>query len=191
MQRITNTKESQFGSTEKRLHELLAQGLAGDAVAYRVFLGELSSHLRAFLRKRLAYMQDDVDDVVQETLLAVHNQRHTYDVSQPLTAWVHAIAKYKLVDFFRRRAGRDQLTDSIDDFDLFAASDDQASEARRDILKLLDQLPDRQRLPIFHTKLEGLSIAETAQITGMSESAVKVGVHRGLKTLAAKMRDET
>lgn len=191
MQRITYARESQFGSTEKRLHDLLALGLAGDAVAYRAFLGELSSHLRAFLRKRLAYMQDEVDDLVQEALLAIHNQRHTYDASQPLTAWVHAIAKYKLVDFFRRRAGRDQLTDSIDDIDLFAASDDQASEARRDILKLLGLLPDRQRLPIVHTKLEGLSIAETAQITGMSEAAVKVGVHRGLKALAEKIRNET
>ncbi len=64
-------------------------------------------------------------------------------------------------------------------------------EARRDIAKLLDTLPDRQRLPIVHVKIEGLSVLEAARLTGMSESAVKVGVHRGLKALAAKLREGT
>jgi len=128
---------------------------------------------------------------VQETLLAVHNQRHTYDAGQPLTAWVHAIAKYKLVDLLRRRARRDLLTDPMDDeIDFLSSSDSEAAEARRDIGKLLDQLPDRQRLPIVHMKLEGLSVAEVARMTGMSESAVKVGVHRGLKALAAMIRGQ-
>ena len=47
-------------------------------------------------------------------------------------------------------------------------------------------VPERQRLPIVHVKIEGLSVAETASLTGMSESAVKVGIHRGLKALAAR-----
>ena len=68
-----------------------------------------------------------------------------------------------------------------DDLLVFAASDTDASDARRDLGRLLEQLPDHQRLPILHMKLEGLSVIETAQVTGMSESAVKVGVHRGLK----------
>ena len=129
---------------------------------------------------------------MQETLLAVHNQRHTYDAGQPLTAWVHAIARYKLVDLLRRRAGREALNDPLDDeADVFASSDTEAADARRDLAKLLERLPDRQRLPIVHMKLEGLSVVETARATGMSESAVKVGVHRGLKALAAMIRNET
>jgi len=59
------------------------------------------------------------------------------------------------------------------------------AECHRDLAKLLDTLPDRYRLPIVLVKLEGRSIAETAQATGMSEPAVKVGIHRGLKKLAA------
>ena len=59
-------------------------------------------------------------------------------------------------------------------------------EARRDLLKLLETLPDRQRLPIVLVKLEGRSVAEAAAATGMSESAIKVGIHRGLKKLAAE-----
>ena len=71
-----------------------------------------------------------------------------------------------------------------------AASDTEAADARRDLAKLLERLPDRQRLPIIHMKLQGLSVVEAARATGMSEAAVKVGVHRGLKALAAMIRGE-
>lgn len=172
---------------EERLRDLLVRGLAGDGAAYHAFLRELSAHLRAFVRKRLARMPDYVEDIVQESLLAVHNQRHTYDADQPLTAWAHAIARYKLVDFLRR--GRHALADPLDEeSELLAAVDNDAAEARRDIARLLEALPDRQRLPIVHVKLEGRSVVETARLTGLSPSAVKVGVHRGLKALAAKLR---
>jgi RNA polymerase sigma-70 factor (ECF subfamily) len=178
-----------LSAREEHLRELLVRGLAGDATAYHTFLQDLSGHLRGFLRKRLAQLPDDVEDLLQESLLAVHIQRHTYDATQPLTAWVHAIAKYKLVDLLRRRNNRERLTDSWDDeTEVFACSDVEAADARRDLHELLQQLPDRQRLPIIHMKLEGLSAAEAARVTGMSESAVKVGVHRGLKALASKIR---
>ncbi len=171
---------------EDRLRGLFVLGLAGDAKAYQAFLKDMSAHLRAFFKRRLASLPDDIEDLVQETLLALHNQRHTYHSNQPLTAWVHAIARYKLVDLFRARGAREALHEPLeDDLLVFAASDTDASDARRDLGKLLEQLPDKQRLPIQHMKLEGLSVIETAQATGMSESAVKVGVHRGLKALAA------
>ena len=177
--------------SEDRLKSLLVQGLAGDATAYHAFLKELSAHLRAFLRGRLTRLPDEVEDLVQETLLAVHNQRHTYDAGQPLTAWIHAIARYKLIDFLRRRAGREALNDPLDDeIEVFAASDTEPMDARRDLAKLLERLPDRHRLPIIHMKLEGRSVVEAARLTGMSEAAVKVGVHRGLKALAAMIRGE-
>jgi len=176
---------------EDKLKDLLMRGLAGDEAAYRAFLQELSAHLRAFLRRRLVRLPDEVEDLVQESLLAVHNQRHTYDVGQPLTAWVHAIAKYKLVDLLRRRSRQDLLTEPLDDeVGLVSAAETDAADARRDLGKLLLQLPERQRLPIVHMKLEGLSVTETARLTGMSESAVKVGVHRGLKALAAIIRGD-
>ena len=173
---------------EDELRSLLIRGLAGDGAAYHAFLKGLSGFLRAYLRGRLAGIPDEVEDLVQETLLAVHNQRHTYDPGQPLTAWVHAIARYKMVDLFRRRAGREVLHEPLDDDALFAASDEGAREARRDLAVLLGQLPDRHRLPIQYVKIDGMSVAEAARVTGMSESAVKVGIHRGLKALAALVR---
>lgn len=179
---------------EERLRQLLLRALVGDESAYRGFLTALAGHLRAYFRRRLTRLPDEVEDLVQEALLAVHNQRHTYDAGQPVSAWVYAIAKYKLIDLLRRRARREALTDPLDGLaenaaELFSTADGEAAEARRDLDRLLARLPDRQRLPILHTKLEGLSVAETARATGMSESAVKVGVHRGLKALAALLRD--
>ena len=183
--------EASVSAPEDGLRDLMIRGLAGDSAAYHAFLKELSAHLRAFLRRRLARLPDDVEDLVQETLLAVHNQRHTYETDQPLTAWVHAIARYKLVDLLRRRSGREAMNDPLDDeLALFATSDAEAADARRDVAKLLQRLPERQRLPIQYMKLEGLSVIEAARATGMSESAVKVGVHRGLKALAAMIRGD-
>ena len=128
---------------------------------------------------------------MQETLLAVHNQRHTYESDQPLTPWVQAIARYKLVDLLRRRAGREMMDVALDEeAELFGSSAAEANDARRDVAVLLAKLPDRHRLPIQYMKLEGLSVAEAARKCGMSESAVKVGVHRGLKALAMLIKAE-
>lgn len=174
---------------EAQLRAMLLRGLAGDALAYREFLTALAIHLRGFLRRRLAQRPDEIEDLLQEVLLAVHNARHTYHAEQPLTVWVQAIARYKLADHFRGFARRDALHEPLDDGDeLFAEGDEDASQARRDLGKLLEQLPERQRLPIVHVKVEGLSVEETARLTGLSSSAVKVGIHRGLKALAGMIR---
>jgi RNA polymerase sigma-70 factor (ECF subfamily) len=174
---------------EERLRALLLQALSGDGAAYQTFLRELAVLLRGFLRKRLAALPDDVEDLVQETLLAVHNQRHTYDAAQPVTAWLHAIARYKLVDLLRRRSRHEALNDPLDDeLAVFGRADHEEADARRDLIKLLTRLPDRHRLPIIYTKIEGLSVQEAAQRCGMSVAAVKIGVHRGLKALAALVR---
>lgn len=190
MERITSDSPAlaSMKAAEQRLRTLLLQGMAGDSQAYQAFLKGLSAHLRPFLRRRLSSLPDDIEDLVQDILLAVHNQRHTYRTDQPLTAWVNAIARYKLIDLLRSRSGREALHDPIeDDLALFATNEHEAADARRDVHTLLNQLPDNQRLPIVHTKLEGLSVTEAAAATGMSESAIKVGVHRGMKALAALM----
>jgi RNA polymerase sigma-70 factor (ECF subfamily) len=177
---------------EMRLRDLMVKALRGDAGAYGGFLRETASFLRPFFRRRLAQHPDDIEDLVQETLLAVHNKRHTYDPDQPVTAWIYAIARYKLVDLLRARAGREALHDPIDeDLDeLGSDAEPLALEARRDLRVLLAQLPDRQRLPIEYVRIEGLSVEETARLTGQSASAVKIGVHRGLKALAARIRSQ-
>jgi RNA polymerase sigma-70 factor, ECF subfamily len=174
---------------ETRLKGLMGQALTGDTVAYGQLLSALAAHLRAFFRRRLSRDLDSVEDLVQETLLAVHNQRHTYEPSVPFTPWVHAIAKYKLIDYLRRNAARPTEPLPADDsLDGLEDSAHDAATARRDIGKLLAALPPHFRLPIQHVKLEGLSVQEAATRTGMSVSAIKIGIHRGLKALARNLQ---
>lgn len=187
MTRTTEAASSHPGDIEAELRTLFLRGLDGEHAAYQAFLQKLSAHLRAFLRRRLFGWPDEVEDLVQECLLAMHNKRHTYERDQPLTAWVHAIARYKLIDLLRSKAGREALHDPLDDdLAVFAESSTDVSDARRDLTGLLETLPDRQRLPIEHVKLEGMSVTETAALLSMSESAVKVGIHRGLKALGKR-----
>jgi RNA polymerase sigma-70 factor (ECF subfamily) len=187
-----NSPRDEFDAREARLRALMLQAQAGDAAAYRALLTDLSERLRAFYRRRLASIAVEVEDLVQETLIAIHNQRHTYDANRPLTAWCYAIARYKLVDLLRRRGRHEALTDSLDDAnELLTAQDHDAADATRDVQQLLDTLPPRQRLAVMHVKIDGRSVAETASLTGMSQSAVKVNVHRALKTLAARVREAT
>lgn len=177
---------------QQRLRDLLVAAQRGDARSYREFLHELTPLLRGYFRRRLRSAPDDIEDLVQETLLAVHNNRHTYDPRQPFSGWAYAIARYKLVDLLRARAAREALHDPLDDEaeQLLTDAEPAAAEARRDLGLLLQQLPDKQRLPIQYVKIEGLSVAETSRRTGLSESAVKVGIHRGLKALAALIRKQ-
>lgn len=173
---------------EVELHALWMQSLQGDTASYRHALTLMSGHLRRFLQKRMQSQSSDVEDLVQETLMAIHQKRHTYQSDQPLTAWMYAIARYKWVDHLRAHGRREGLHDDIDDWAdmLTVNSGEEASDAHKDLTLVLADLPMRQREAIEHTRLQGLSITETAQMTGQSEAAVKVNIHRGLKTLMAK-----
>lgn len=163
---------------------------AGDETAYRESLMRIATRLRAYLRRRMQGLPDEVEDLVQDILLALHLHRGTYDPAVPVSAWVLAIARHKLVDLWRRRGRRDDLHDALDDVDpstLVAVTAN--GEAQRDLGKLLEQLPAAQREAILLTKVEGLSVAEASLRTGASESAIKVQVHRGLQRLARLVKE--
>jgi len=177
---------------ENRLRGLWMRAQSGDEAAYRSALALAATRLRGYFLRRMRTQPDDVEDLVQETLLTIHLQRATYDPALPLTAWLHAIARHKFIDFLRRHGRSAALHDSIDDVDeskLAVVEHDLT--ARRDIGKLLERLPAEQRQAILDTKIEGLSVAEAAARCGASESAVKVRVHRGLQRLAAWLRSES
>ena len=172
-----------LSDVEPRLKALMLVALGGDATSYRTLLAELTPHLRAFFKRRLGSAAD-AEDLVQETLIAIHTKRATYDPALPFTAWLHAIARYKLIDHFRRSKIRRTLP--LEDAEsLFAEEEAESAGAKRDVERLLARLPESKRELVRQVKLEGLSTAEAAARTGLSESNVKVGVHRALKALSA------
>lgn len=174
---------------ETALRPLWQRAQAGDEAAYREALQRIASRLRAYLRRRMPALPEDVEDLVQETLLALHLQRGTHDPARPVSAWVLAIARHKLVDLWRRRGRQEALHDPLDDVDeaRLAQPDPEAGTAR-DLAVLLAGLSPAQRDAIVLTRIEGLSVAEASALTGASESAIKVQVHRGLKKLAALVK---
>jgi RNA polymerase sigma-70 factor, ECF subfamily len=178
---------------ETRLRALLLQALEGDARAYAQFLDGVAGYLRGTLRRRLRSCESDIEDVLQEILIALHKGLHTYRRQVPLTAWIAAIVRHKVADHFRGHAQRDALNEPFDDVhgELFSVSTAESVEASRDVERLLKTLPDKQRASITAVKLNGMSIAETAQATGLSEAAVKVGIHRGIKALTRMIRGQS
>lgn len=173
---------------EARLRMLLLQGMAGDAAAHRAFLTEAAALLRAYFRNRLRGAPDDAEDLVQETLVALHTRRDSYDPNFPLTAWMYAIARYRLIDHLRRSKRRTHASlDGVDVADVDPHYE--ASDARRDVLTLLDKLPAKQQTAIRLVKLEEKSVREAAALSGLSESDIKVSIHRGLKALMRLMTE--
>lgn len=177
---------------ELTLKPLWMRAQGGDSKAYRDALVKIAQRLRRFYSRRLQALPDEVEDLVQESLLALHLQRGTYDESLPVSSWVFAIARHKLVDLWRRRGRRDNLNDSLDDLaeEQHPATQEELP-SKRDLAVLLEQLPDSQKQAILLTKIEGLSMIEASERSGVSVAALKVQVHRGLKQLAALVRSET
>ncbi len=154
----------------------------------------LSSLLRSYFRGRLTRIgrtPADAEDLVQETLISIYTHRHTYDRAQPLTPWAYAIARYRLVDYLRRtRTSAGALP--LDEVpDLPAEGDSNAIDSGLDVYALIAQLSPKMRRAIELVKLQGLSVSEAAARTDMSESAIKVSVHRGLKALSKLVRQRS
>lgn len=165
----------------------MSAALDGDEAAYRRLLAALTPVLRANARRTLSRMgapTADAEDIVQETLLALHLHRHTWRRTDPIGPWVTAIARYKLVDVLRRRGRRAEVT--IDDLveTLPDTADQEEELGRQQAIRLVDTLDGRQGDVVRAISVEGADIRDTATKLGMSEGAVRVALHRGLKTLA-------
>jgi RNA polymerase sigma-70 factor (ECF subfamily) len=178
---------------ERELRALMIASLDGDAAAYHQLLERLTAHLRGYYRHRFARIghgPTEAEDLLQEALIAIHTHRHTYDQSQPFTPWIHAIARYKFLDYLRRTKSsfKDLPLENTDE--LTSNSDMTSVDSAIDLQRLLAQISAKARKAIQDVKVDGVSISEASARSGMSESAVKVAVHRGLKALALRIRQE-
>jgi RNA polymerase sigma-70 factor (ECF subfamily) len=182
-----------MATVEAELKGLMLAGLQGDGPAHRRLLDQLSSRLRAYYKSRLDRIgrgASDAEDLVQEALLAIHIQRHTYDPAEPFTPWVYAIARYKLLDYLRMTRARLADVPIEETTELFAHDDYSDTESAYDLRRLLGQLPSKMRQAIQCVKIEGLSVSEASSRCRMSESSVKVNVYRGLRRLASAITRE-
>ncbi|MCF8883800.1 sigma-70 family RNA polymerase sigma factor [Erythrobacter sp. SN021] len=166
---------------EASLAQLMAASQKGDANAYRVLLSEIQLWLERYFRRRVAPAQ--LDDLVQEVMMAVHAKRATWDPTRAFLPWLAAIARYRWIDHLRKVYRKAE--DELGDHDAAEDSEEEAVMARMSLERLFVHLPEKQSDVIELVKIEGLSIAEASAKTGQSESLVKVNIHRGLKKLSA------
>ena len=163
----------------------MLRGLDGDAAAWRVLLTEFGAHLRAWFTRQLFDGAADAEDLVQETLIALHAKRATWDPKQPFTGWAWAIARHKLIDHLRKRGRRPTRPIEVAEM-LYADHTVEDGATRADLSRCLSVLPPRQRRLIEDVRVRGLSVAEAAERHGYSVTAAKVSLHRSLKALTAR-----
>lgn len=166
---------------EARWSQWLARAQKGDQEAYGALLGELTGVIRAYLFSRFGRLEN-LDDCVQESLLALHQARHTYDVSRPFRPWLFAIVRNRTIDQLRMAKRHPTARDNPEEEEVAQLPE---SGAAIDTGKLLGSLSLNLRETLILTKIMGYSTRECANRQGVSEAVVKVRVHRGLSKLKA------
>ncbi len=176
---------------DQALSQLLTQGISGDSAAYTDFLKQISVVLRRFLSSRMPL--DLVEDVVQDTLVAIHKARHTYRSENPVGPWAYTICRHRMIDFMRKyRRIQNRETPIPEGFEFKAPEEALKTTDKLDsILTALKHLPEKQRTVIEMMKVQGMTVKETSAKTGLSESAVKVNAFRGYQTLRRTLQLET
>ena len=168
----------------------------GDSAAYLALLETLVPLLRRVVRQRRKFLQpSDVEDLVQEILLSLHSVRATYDPARPFLPWLLTIAHNRMADGSRRQMRRATNEISVADYpETF--SDDSANTGLSGygdpeaLHQAIGRLPRGQRKAIEMLKLREMSLKEAAQASGMSVSALKVAVHRGMHNLRKALNAE-
>jgi len=178
--------------TDDKLSKLMLLSQQGDKASYKLLLAECQNTVTAYLRKRLG-SSSDVDDLVQETLLAIHKARHTYDPLRNFSSWMITIAKYKYVDHLRKWKSKtsketvdEQILNNLMDHNDKTGSDPDLAAS---IDEALNSLSEKQRTLVVCLKIDGLSVKETAEKNHMSEANVKTTAHRAYKALRKILRD--
>ncbi len=97
---------SSSDTPDRRRAAWMAAAQAGDRRAYEKLLADSVALIRAIARRQ-GVAPDQLDDVVQETLITVHRVRHTYDPARSYDAWLSAIASRRAIDSLRSRGRRD------------------------------------------------------------------------------------
>lgn len=187
---------SDADSDDNRRRSLMAAAQAGDRAAYTSLLREAAPLIRAVAAAR-GVPADGLDDTVQETLITIHDARHTYDPSRSFTAWLRVIAERRAVDFLRRR-GRKQRREvhapiayeQYPDPAMLPPDELGDAQAWRRIADAASTLPMRQREAIDALVFQGHSLAEASAMTRRTKTALKVSLHRALQALRSRLRPE-
>ena len=176
---------------EHRWSALMVNAQSGNESDYRQLLKELANVIHKFLRSRFGN-HHFIEDCVQEALIAVHQARHTYDPQRPFRPWLFSIVRYKAIDTLRKQRTREKVVDLYKREQEILSQPGKQSIAQKEFFegRLLESLSTQHKEVLVLTKIIGFSIAETAEKLGISESAVKVRVHRAIRKLQQSLQKD-
>lgn len=178
----------------EHLSALMRAAQGGDQSAYSALLALVIPILRRSIRRQRSYLQpQDVEDIVQDTLISLHRVRATYDPDRPFIPWLLAIAHHRMMDGARRHVRRTANEVTVENLpETFpgaeANSEQESYRDPEELRQAIGKLPAGQRRAVELLKLEELSLKEASARTGLSISALKVAVHRGMKALTVALR---
>lgn len=163
---------------------LLARANDGDGAAFACFLRAVTPSLRTVIRRRGDGLPPDQhEDVLQEVLLAIHLKRQTWQRNAPVRPWLYALARYKVVDAFRRRGAA--VTLPIEDFaDVLPEENAAVPLSGRDAEAMLGLIDGRSAMLVRAVALDGKSAEEAGKAVGLSAGAARVALHRAMRRLS-------
>jgi RNA polymerase sigma-70 factor, ECF subfamily len=168
--------EARLSENETLFKQLIQKAQGGDGASYAELLQGLNSFLKNYLRKRI-FDQNEIDEVTQEILLAVHKSLHTYDTKKSFMGWFLAIAEYKIVDYIRSLKKRSNTLDLNSVASFFAVSNSD-SDLKLDVERAINNLSSREKDVLTLIKVDGQSINAVAKQLNLTEANVKVIAHR-------------
>lgn len=169
--------------------ELLIKANQGNKEAYKKLLEFLWAHskgqIKSTLRAYKSFPTEAMDDIAQEILMTFHNTHQTFDVSRPFIPWINSIIRHKAIDFIRRKDFRVMMEGADLDIikETWAIEEEEDRIGSEELLKLIDELPSEQSQILKLAKIEGFSSKEIAEKLQLSDSNVKVIIHRSVKQL--------
>ncbi len=186
---MTQVEQARYAEDEARWSALMVSAQQGNEADYRQLLREIGDAVKGYITLRIG-AHETAEDCVQEVLIAVHQARHTYDAQRPFRPWLFAIVRHKVIDSLRREGSRNKLE--------ALHSRTQATHTTSDAMEdsvssglLIQALSAPHREAITQTKIAGLSTAEAASRLQISESALKLRVHRGINRLRKLLAAES
>lgn len=183
----TTQTGTDWAADEQRWSALMARAHQGDHAAYETLLTEIGQVIDAYIRVRFGPI-DGVEDCVQECLLTVHKARHTYDTARPFRPWLFTLVRHRTIDVLRQRRGEQRLARDVARSDLL--SDPDALQRRLDGIRVLESLAPDHREAVALTQYAGCTAAEAAHWLGISESALKARLRRGLNAIRKTLEAE-
>jgi RNA polymerase sigma-70 factor (ECF subfamily) len=177
----------------ERLARLMRDAQNGDQTSYTLLLKEILPILKRLVQSRLGFLPVvDREDIVQEILLSLHAARATYDPKRPFMPWLRSIARNRMIDNARRNSRRlnnEVLVGEFPDHVADANAGEPASQYinAEALQQAIAGLPPGQRQALELLKFRTMSLKEASALSSLSTGALKVSVHRAIRTLRGSL----